>query len=233
MMSSSSTEPLLSISALRHTYSGRQEWILDGLSLVLQPGERIAIMGRSGAGKSTLLNILALLQEVVDGDFHFNGRRMRGAQAREREIVRANWIGMVFQAHYLIPWLTVRENVALALELRAEPIPSNQVDILIDGVGLSHRRHHLPTQLSGGEQQRVGLARALVKQPLLLLADEPTGNLDEETGGQVLDLMLHNEIYQGAVIAVTYQEHVARRFEKRYLLEGGILKAVDPQGNPL
>ncbi|CAM2067824.1 ATP-binding cassette domain-containing protein [Sulfidibacter corallicola] len=224
MTVSCSTEPpLIRIENLCFGYPGHTEKVLDGLDLLMAPGERIAIMGRSGVGKSTLLNILALLQDFETGDFTFNRRKVKRQGRRQKEQMRSAWIGMVFQAHYLIPYLTVRENVDLALELAPRRVSFGRAEALIDAVGLSHRAHFRPNQLSGGEQQRVGLARALAKEPLLLLADEPTGNLDEETGLRILDLLLDRDMYRGAVITVTHQKQVASLFTRRYRLAKGRL----------
>ncbi len=198
--------------------------VLANCDFSLGRRERVAVMGRSGAGKSTLLNILALLQSFDHGTFTFEGHSVAGLNRRQKEALRAGHIGMVFQAHYLIPYLTVAENVALACELAGRPEDNKRIDDLFARVGLAERRHHRPTQLSGGEQQRAGLVRALAKQPLLLLADEPTGNLDLETGADVLDLMLDPEVFTGAVIAVTHQPEVAARFDRRLALRDGRLQ---------
>ncbi|CAM2008315.1 ABC transporter ATP-binding protein [Acanthopleuribacter pedis] len=214
--------PLIQMQGLRFAYGPVS--VLADLGLTLGHGERIAIMGRSGAGKSTLLHILALLQSFNEGRFLFDGEAVDTLERGRKEEVRARHIGMVFQAHYLIPYLTVEENVVLACELAGVPADPNQVTHLLACVGLTERGKHRPTQLSGGEQQRAGLVRALAKQPLLLLADEPTGNLDVETGGRVLDLMLDPAIYAGAVIAVTHQPEVANRFDRVLALRDGRLQ---------
>ncbi len=229
MTSSSLTEPLLRLDGLCYAYPRGDGSVLDHLDLTLEKSERIAIMGRSGAGKSTLLNVLALLQEAQGGVFLFNNTDISRETSNQRARIRAAWIGMVFQAYYLIPYLTVRENVALALELQPEPMALDRIDFLIEAVGLAHRRTYRPTQLSGGEQQRVGLARALVKSPKLLLADEPTGNLDEETGDRILDVLLKSEIYAGAVITVTHQKTVAARFDRTLDLKQGRLHERAPE----
>lgn len=222
---SSSTDPILVLSGLCFGYISGGKDILNHLDLHMVVGERVAITGRSGAGKSTLLNILGLLQDGIRGRFLLHGKEPLSMKPALREEMRASCIGFVFQANFLIPYLTVHENIVLACQLSNQP--GDRVDALIEGVGLSHRAHYFPTQLSGGEQQRVGVARALAKNPLLLLADEPTGNLDEATGNQVLDLMLDPEVYNGAIITVTHQERVARRFARRLQLQDGVLREED------
>lgn len=201
--------------------------VLQDCTLHLKHGERIAVMGRSGAGKSTLLHILALLQSFQRGRLLFDGRDIGSMDRREKEALRARHVGMVFQAHYLIPYLSVEENAVLAGELAGLAVAPTDLHNLLTRVGLAERGHHRPTQLSGGEQQRAGLVRALVKQPLLLLADEPTGNLDGETGARVLDLMLDRGIFDGAVIAVTHQPEVAARFDRILTLKDGGLQPVN------
>lgn len=214
--------PLIHMQGLGFSYGNLA--VLADCDFRLGRRERVAVMGRSGAGKSTLLNILALLQSFHHGRFTFDGHAVTTLNRKQKEGLRAGHIGMVFQAHYLIPYLSVAENVALACELAGRPVDDARIDDLLARVGLADRRHHRPTQLSGGEQQRAGLVRALAKQPLLLLADEPTGNLDLETGGAVLDLMLDPAVFAGAVIAVTHQPEVAARFDRRLSLRDGRLQ---------
>lgn len=221
---------LLSVKDLRFAYPGGRP-LLDGVSLNLDPGERVAIMGRSGAGKSTLLNILALMQGFVEGSCQLKGEELRGVSSARRRYLRARSIGMVFQSGFLIPYLTVRENVAAALAwLPPEEHPEEgRIERLLAGVGLAALADQRPNRLSGGEQQRAGLARALVKRPLLLLADEPTGNLDPQTSDQVLDLLLDREIFDGAVLMVTHDSRAAARFTRQaYMHEGRLYGARQP-----
>jgi predicted ABC-type transport system involved in lysophospholipase L1 biosynthesis ATPase subunit len=187
------SEPSLVLQAtgLHKSYrSGdRQIEVLAGVDLTVSPGESVAIRGESGAGKSTLLNLLAGLDTADAGRLEWNGVGVTPSSATG---LRNRFLGMVFQSFYLIPELTARDNVLMPRRIggRIDAAARQRAEQLLGNVGLSDRGHHLPTQLSGGERQRVALARALMNQPPLLLADEPTGNLDERTGDSVIELLL-------------------------------------------
>lgn len=166
--------------------------VLEDVSFAVAPGERVLLMGQSGSGKSTLLHLVGLLDVPAAGSLHVAGTDVRGLSDAQRTVLRLKFIGLVYQFHHLLPELTAEENVAFPLLLQrkrwAEALPVAQT--LLGRVGLSRRLSHRPAQLSGGEQQRVALARALITKPALLLADEPTGSLDEHTSRTVLELLL-------------------------------------------
>ena len=165
--------------------------VLQNAHAEFQPGEITAILGKSGSGKSTLLNLISGIDEADSGQIWVDGQDLSSLSERDRTLFRRSRIGFVFQFYNLIPTLTVGENVSLPLELNRIPRPESRKKTqgLLDAVGLLDRWETFPEKLSGGEQQRVTLARALVHDPLLILADEPTGNLDEETGAQVMSML--------------------------------------------
>jgi len=200
--------------------------VLRGVSLSMEPGQNAAILGPSGSGKSTLLNILGTLESPTEGQAVLDGQNP--AQLSERELAkfRNEKIGFVFQEHYLLPQCTVFENV-LVPTIAAGATPPEAIERahhLLERVGLAERLEHRPAELSGGERQRVALARALVNQPRLLLADEPTGNLDRSTADRVADLMVelqHEE--QMMLLVVTHSRRLAERLDRRYELDEGRL----------
>ena len=204
--------------------------MLRGVSLAVEAGETVAITGKSGAGKSTLLHILGGLDRPTSGRVLFGGRDMYAAGERERSALRASQIGFVFQAYHLLPELTVRENVLLpALGLRGAFLHGGKLRSrameLLGMVGLSERAGHRPNELSGGEQQRVALARALMNEPKLLLADEPTGNLDSQTGEEVLRLLFGLVAERGlTLLMVTHNDDVAARCSRTSVLRDGVVE---------
>jgi lipoprotein-releasing system ATP-binding protein len=203
--------------------------LFDALELRVERGEMVAILGRSGSGKSTLLHILGALDSPSEGRVSCAGTDVAKLNAREAAEFRNSKIGYVWQFHYLLPEFTAEENVALPLMARGETRAAALVEARkwLNEVGLEERATHRPGELSGGEQQRVALARALVTRPEILLADEPTGDLDETTSGMVFDLVerLHRE-HGLTSILVTHNEELARRCTRALRLEGGRLKAV-------
>ena len=204
--------------------------VLRGVSIAVQAGETVAITGKSGAGKSTLLHILGGLDRPTSGRVLFDGRDVYAAGERERSAMRASRIGFVFQAYHLLPELTVRENVLLpALGLRGAFLRGGRLRArameLLEMVGLSARAAHRPNELSGGEQQRVALARALMNEPRLLLADEPTGNLDSRTGDDVLRLLFGLVADRGlTLLMVTHNDDVAARCSRTIVLRDGLVE---------
>ncbi len=195
---------------------------LDGVDLSIEAGEFIAIVGASGSGKSTLLQILGCLDRADGGSFLLDGCDVQSFTGREMARVRNETIGFVFQSFHLLGDRNAIENVALPLEYRrAKTSPSRPREVL-ERVGLLDRVLHLPSQLSGGERQRVAIARALVKDPRLLLCDEPTGNLDSDSGMQVLDLLsdLRNEL-NTTLVLVTHDAQVASRADRVLNLKDG------------
>jgi putative ABC transport system ATP-binding protein len=200
---------------------------LDGVSLEVGAGEKLAIMGPSGSGKSTLLSILGCLDRPTRGEYLFEGRAVEGLSDDELSRLRNRAIGFVFQSFHLIPQLTVAENVETPLLYEGAP-PAQwraRAEAALAAVGLSHRADHRPAELSGGEAQRAAIARALVTSPRLLLADEPTGNLDSATGEEIARLL--DELHAGGctVVLVTHNESLARRAERVVRLRDGRIEA--------
>lgn len=185
---------------------------LNKLSFQVKEGEFVAVMGPSGCGKSTLLNILGLLDDPDGGSFIFNGTEVAGFNERKRANLRKHNIGFVFQSFNLIDELTVFENVELPLIYTGVKTVERKerVNQVLEKMGIMHRRNHFPQQLSGGQQQRVAVARAVVNNPKLILADEPTGNLDSSNGNEVMDLLTELNEQGTTIIMVTHSEHDAK-----------------------
>jgi putative ABC transport system ATP-binding protein len=185
---------------------------LNNLSIEIKEGEFVAIMGPSGCGKSTLLNILGLLDNPDEGSFIFNGTEVAQLSERKRADLRKENIGFVFQSFNLIDELTVYENVELPLIYTKVPSAERKkrVEEVLDKMQVMHRRNHYPQQLSGGQQQRVAVARAVVNKPRLILADEPTGNLDSNNGAEVMQLLAGLNETGTTILMVTHSEHDAR-----------------------
>jgi putative ABC transport system ATP-binding protein len=203
---------------------GRDLTIVDHVSLRVFPGESVAIVGVSGSGKSTLLGLLAGLDAPSAGRVLLDGQDLTGLDEDGRAAVRGRTVGFVFQSFQLLPALTALENVMLPLELAAAADARGEATRLLERVGLAERLHHYPNQLSGGEQQRVAIARAFVTQPKLLLADEPTGNLDTVTGAQISELMFTLNRERGTTLMlVTHDESVSVRSTRTLHLAGGRL----------
>ncbi|MBM3495394.1 MAG: ABC transporter ATP-binding protein [Armatimonadetes bacterium] len=221
--------PLLDLRDLRKGFGERV--VLDGVCLSADPGDTIAIMGPSGSGKSTLLNIVGALDRPSGGQALFAGADLADIKPSEVAHYRAHNVGFVFQEHLLLPQLTAVENVLLAALAAKAPRSAPRARMLLERVGVSHRGDAFPWEMSGGERQRVAIARALMNEPRLLLCDEPTGNLDRETGGAVVDLLLKVAADEAraaggmAVIMVTHNPDHAARFARRYGLDGGVLRA--------
>jgi len=206
------TPPVLAISGLARHYGGIP--VFSGVDLQLAPGEFVALLGESGVGKSTLLNCIAGLDDADAGDITLAGRAVRTLPEPERARLRRETLGFVFQAFHLLPHLDVAENVALPLLLLGQPDPA-RVDALLAAVGLAGLGARSPAQLSGGQLQRVALARALVHRPALILADEPTGNLDPATAERMLDLLQAQVHAEGAAcLLVTHSAAAAARADR-------------------
>lgn len=199
--------------------------ILKGIDLEIPRGQFAAIMGRSGSGKSTLLGLLAGLDTPASGHIFLDGEEITSLGEDQMALLRGRKIGFVFQSYHLIPTLTAEENVLLPMELAGgRDGGRKRARELLDRVGLGARRDHYPVQLSGGEQQRVALARAFALQPPILLADEPTGNLDTATGRMVLNLMLDLNREQGTtMVLVTHEDAVAECAARRIVLRDGLV----------
>tara|TARA_B100000886_G_scaffold335519_1_gene292721 strand:- start:1136 stop:1822 length:687 start_codon:yes stop_codon:yes gene_type:complete len=196
--------------------------ILNSLSFQVSRGESLAIIGPSGSGKSTLLGILAGLDLPSTGSVHIDGKRITSMSEEARASIRARYVGFVFQSFHLLPGLTALENVALPLELRSKSDALITAKEFLSRVGLQDRSEHLPNQLSGGEQQRVAVARAFACQPKILFADEPTGNLDIVTGAKINDLLFELNQEQGTtLVIVTHEQSLAARCARRLHLQCG------------
>jgi lipoprotein-releasing system ATP-binding protein len=202
--------------------------VLRGIDLSVGQGERVAVLGRSGSGKSTLLHILGGLADPDSGEVRIDGTAVGPLNPEARARLRNRRMGFVYQFHHLLPEFTAMENVAMPLLLGAHKISEAReraVDVL-GAVGLSGRLDHRPSQLSGGERQRVAIARALVADPAVVLADEPTGNLDQESADQVFAVMLELAQRHGtAFVVVTHDEDLARQMQRRlYLTDGHLIE---------
>lgn len=212
----------LELRDINKSFSGGELKILGGLDLSLKPGEILAVVGESGSGKSTLLSIVAGFEAPDSGEVLWDGVSTGGWSEDRWAAFRKENLGFVFQSYHLIPYLTAQENIALPLRLLGRPVGGAQK--WLQQLGLEARAGHLPAQLSGGEQQRVAIGRALVHRPRLVLADEPTGSLDVRTGTQVLDLLFGvlREAKQTAML-VTHSQDVAARCDRVLALRQGRL----------
>ncbi len=200
--------------------------ILHEIDLAVMPGEAVAIVGASGSGKSTLLGLLAGLDTPSAGSVHLHGVDLFALDEDGRAALRAKLLGFVFQSFQLLPALNALENVMLPLELAGAAGAAELAAAMLTRVGLGERLAHYPKHLSGGEQQRVALARAFVIEPKLLLADEPTGNLDPATGAEVIDLMFALNAAAGTtLVLVTHDDAIARRCQRQIRLHGGRIVA--------
>jgi len=201
--------------------------VLGGIDLTLRAGDRISIMGRSGAGKSTLLHVLGGLERPTAGSVRIGDLELSAAGDRDAAALRSSEVGFVFQFHHLLPEFSALENVMMPAVIAGEDFDSahRQASAMLSEVGLDHRLDHRPGELSGGEQQRVAIARALVHRPNLVLADEPTGNLDHRTGTDVFERLLEVVSQREAIlVVVTHDLELADQMPRRLLLEDGELK---------
>ena len=204
---------------------------LDGVQLSLEEGKFIVVLGPSGAGKSTLLNLIGGLDSPTEGKITVAGRDISTLTNNELAEYRAETVGFVFQSYNLIPTLTVSENVALVRQIAQDALEPGEV---LDAVGLGDHGEKFPSELSGGEQQRVSIARALAKNPKILLCDEPTGALDSETGVRVLALLLKMaREYGKTIIIVTHNQNIAKMADVVVRVKNGRIKAVEEQAEPL
>ncbi len=198
--------------------------ILKGIDLEIKSGESVAIVGTSGSGKSTLLGLLAGLDEASGGRVIVDGTDLSQLDEDQRALFRGETVGFVFQSFQLLPALTALENVMLPLELKGQTDARQQAEQFLQRVELSERAHHYPRQMSGGEQQRVAIARAFAARPVILFADEPTGNLDTNTGAHIIDLLFELNREEGTtLVLVTHEQRLASRCQRRLQLEAGEL----------
>ncbi|RDV16286.1 ABC transporter ATP-binding protein [Pontibacter diazotrophicus] len=225
---------ILDIQDLKKTYNSgdRHLTVLEGINFSLQAGDTCSIVGPSGSGKTTLLGLCAGLDRASSGSVILNGVKLDNLSEDERAQVRNQYVGFIFQNFQLIPTLTAMENVMVPLELRGERNVQRQAMELLGRVGLAERHDHYPTQLSGGEQQRVSLARAFSNRPTILFADEPTGNLDEETGQRVEQLLFDLNRESGTtLVLVTHDLDLAEKTQRIIRIKGG--NAVSDTGAPV
>lgn len=208
---------------------------LDGVDLVVEEGEFIAVMGPSGSGKSTLLHLLGGLDTASSGEVTLAGNRLSALNDKELTLIRRRNVGFIFQSYNLLPSLTVEENIALPLliDRRAPKDYQERIERLLEWVKLTERRRHKPGQLSGGEQQRVAIARALVTEPAIILADEPTGNIDSQMGREIMELLrTAREVYHQTIVVVTHDPGVASWVDRVLVLKDGrFLNGATSQGS--
>lgn len=224
---------ILSVSNLSKTYNSgsRSLKVLDNVSFDLEQGKTLSIVGPSGSGKTTLLGLCAGLDRTDEGTIIINNTKLDSLSEDERAQLRNQHVGFIFQNFQLIPTLTALENIMVPVELRGEKDSLKIASELIEKVGLQDRADHYPTQLSGGEQQRIAIARAFSNRPTLLFADEPTGNLDEETGLKIEKLLFDlNREQNTALVVVTHDVELAQKTDRIIRLKGG--KMVQPSYEP-
>ena len=234
-MQSRSEEPVVALSGLLLTYPspGGDVEVLRGVDLDVHPGEIVAIMGPSGSGKSSLIAVIGGLEPPTGGSVRVLGTALETADERARTALRRRDVGIVFQAYHLVPAMTALENVALPLILGGDRDGEATAAAMLRRVGLDHRLGHRPSTLSGGEQQRVAVARAFVASPRLVLADEPTGNLDRRTGEHVSELMFSLTRSSGAaLVLVTHDEALARRCDRVVAIDEGRVVEAATAGAP-
>lgn len=225
------SNPVVRVQALQHQYRDKNMAVpvLQGIDLEVFAGESVAIVGASGSGKSTLLNMLGGLDAPTAGKVFIGEQDIQRLSEREKGRLRNQKMGFVYQFHHLLPEFTALENAAMPLLIGKASVKTarEQARNALEAVGLGHRLHHKPSELSGGERQRVAIARALVAQPQVILADEPTGNLDEITAAQIQDVLLSlTEEWDLALIVVTHDLSFARRCERQLNLHNGQLQPV-------
>lgn len=203
--------------------------VLKGINFKVMQGDQVAIMGRSGSGKTTLLQLFGGLDASTEGEVKFLGQSWYKIKDSKRCKLRNNGMGFIYQLHHLLPEFSALENVAMPLLIRKTPLNEikQRAEFLLEKVGLLDRKEHKPSQLSGGERQRVAIARALVSEPKCILADEPTGNLDNETAAETFELMLKiNKELNTTFIIVTHDDDLAKKMTFQYKLENGLLSLI-------
>lgn len=225
---------ILSVRNLSKVYgdSNNQVIALDNVSFDVEAGEFIAIIGASGSGKSTLLHQIGGVDHPTSGQVIINNTDIYTLNENKLAIFRRNEIGLIYQFYNLIPVLNVKENITLPLQLAHQKIDKTRFINLIEQLGLSNRLDHLPNQLSGGQQQRVSIARALINQPSIVLADEPTGNLDSKNSDEIINLLKEaNEQYHQTIIIITHDENIAKLAQRVITIKDGQIISDQKRGN--
>lgn len=195
---------------------------LDNISLELEQGEFVAIVGSSGSGKSTLLNMLGGLDKLTSGDVYINNKKLGDMKDEELTIFRRRNIGFIFQNYNLVPILNVYENIVLPIELDGVKIDEDYIDSIVNTLGLNQKLTNMPNNLSGGQQQRVAIARAIATKPAIILADEPTGNLDSKTGMDVIGLLkMTSQKFNQTIVMITHNEEIAQLADRIIRIEDG------------
>lgn len=215
---------LLKVEDLCKTYGKGENMVkaLDHISFSIQKGEFVAIIGPSGSGKSTLLHILGGVDRPTAGKVFLDGKDVYAQNEEQLAIFRRRQVGLIYQFYNLIPVLDVSENITLPQLLDHRPVNHDYLNELLKVLGLSKRRHHLPNQLSGGQQQRVSIGRALINSPALVLADEPTGNLDSKNSQEIIELLkLSNQKYHQTLVIITHDENIALQADRIISIEDG------------
>lgn len=195
---------------------------LDNISLEVEQGEFVAIVGSSGSGKSTLLNMLGGLDKLTSGDVYINNKKLGDMKDEELTIFRRRNIGFIFQNYNLVPILNVYENIVLPIELDGVKIDEDYIDSIVNTLGLNQKLTNMPNNLSGGQQQRVAIARAIATKPAIILADEPTGNLDRKTGMDVIGLLkMTSQKFNQTIVMITHNEEIAQLADRIIRIEDG------------
>jgi|TARA_B100001059_G_C17686835_1_gene502783 lipoprotein-releasing system ATP-binding protein len=220
--------PIISLKNITKTFKGLDAPVLSNLNLQLNKSENIAISGVSGSGKSTLLHLMAGLDYPNSGSVHLNNENIGSLSQNDLSIIRNQLIGFIYQSHHLLPDFSALENVVMPLLIRGGKYQSNHNKAIkiLKKLGLSNRLDHYPHQLSGGERQRVAIGRALINEPQIILADEPTGNLDRSNAKVVFDLFINlAKEYGSSIVLVTHDPELARKMKKIYHLSAGKLRS--------
>ncbi|MGB4595406.1 MAG: ABC transporter ATP-binding protein [Anaerolineaceae bacterium] len=225
------SKPIIFMQNITKTYKigGEEVRALDGASLTINEGEFVSIIGPSGSGKSTMMNIIGCLDVADEGEFVLDGQSIEQYSEEELARIRNKKIGFVFQGFNLLPRMTAIENVELPLIYQGLPLGERKekTRTALERVGLTDRAHHRPTELSGGQQQRVAIARAIATEPAILLADEPTGNLDSKTGSDIISLFHELHAAGNTIVLVTHSDEVANRAQRRIRIIDGRVSEVD------